>query len=154
MATSISASLVTPKTSQANAAVMASERILNKDAIVAPRTNLTDNLGRPVSHNSYNTLTAGAHTALAIIGPENERRSQTHVYLDMDGIQGDSDYDTINGRNPGRRNSMALKKPQDKYTSLLSKSSVGHTLDSNAAILRLQQLGNREFDNRSTSSYW
>lgn len=88
---SLEGAIRTCKVDTAWAPRMMGERIFNPGNMVCPTWNHRDSSGRPVCANSYNTKTAGCHSASDRVMIENDLRPQyiDYVTLDASGIRGD-----------------------------------------------------------------
>lgn len=86
MSTSLSASLRNPKVVAGHANSAASERYQDHTYAICPAFNGQDSLGRPIDPWTWNTTTAGCHSAEPVMTVEELHRPNYHVYLNTDGI--------------------------------------------------------------------
>lgn len=110
MSLSITKALRVPKVSAQYAANAESERFQDPRFNVCPVWNGQDNLGRGVSYYSFDSVTAGCHSAEQRIDIENALRPNYHPYLNTDGIDADSQqYASSFG---GRYDTMGVNRDQ------------------------------------------
>ena len=135
MSMSITKSLRVPKVSSEYAANAESERFQDPRFNVCPAWNGQDNLGRGVSYYSFDSLTAGCHSAEQRIDIENALRPDYHPYLNTEGIDAeDQQYGSSFG---GRYDTFGLNRDQ-AYKTNARYGNVGPTGDIAAPMTPMQ----------------